>query len=111
MPNSVLREQLLRGLPKIRSAQGLDQAIQASGLMDHDPIQLLVTGQHTGQLTEMLDQVTTLYQEEAARATDTARKAQKQFAGMITLVTSGYVLILALYGGFKILWQFLGTFE
>ena len=111
VPNSVLREQLLRGLPKIRSAQGLDQAIQASGLMDHDPIQLLVTGQHTGQLTEMLDQVTTLYQEEAARATDTARKAQKQFAGMITLVTSGYVLILALYGGFKLMWQFLGTFE
>ena len=30
---------------------------------------------------------------------------------MITLVTSGYVLILALYGGFKLMWQFLGTFE
>ena len=110
-PNSVLRTHLLRGLPEIRAARGLDAAIQATGLMDHDPIQLLVTGQQTGQLTEMMDQVTALYQEEAARATDGARKAQKQLAGILTIVTSGYILILALYGGFRLMWQFLGTFE
>lgn len=96
-PNSVLRAQLLRGLPEIRAARGLDAAILATGLMDHDPIQLLVTGQQTGQLTETLDQVTALYQEEAARATDQARKAQKQLAGIITLVSMGYVTILATY--------------
>lgn len=96
-PNSVLRAQLLRGLPEIRAARGLDAAILATGLMDHDPIQLLVTGQQTGQLTETLDQVTALYQEEAARATDQARKAQKQLAGIITIVSMGYVTILATY--------------
>ena len=96
-PNSVLRTQLLRGLPEIRAARGLDAAIQATGLMDHDPIQLLVTGQQTGQLTETLDQVTALYQEEAARATDAARKSQKQLAGIITIASMGYVTILATY--------------
>lgn len=97
VPNSLLRTQLLRGLPEIRAARGLDAAIQATGLMHHDPIQLLVTGQQTGTLTESLDQVTALYQEEAARATELARKAQKQLAAVLTLVSMGYVTILATY--------------
>jgi len=105
VPNSVLRNQLMRGLPEIRSARGLDSAIQATGLMDHDPIQLLVTGQQTGQLTETLDQVTAFYQEEAARATDAARKSQKQLAGIITIVSMGYVTILATYYIYKMGFQ------
>ncbi len=97
VPNSILRTQVLRGLTEIRAARGLDSAIQATGLMEHDPVQLLVTGQQTGQLTETLDQVTAFYQEEAARATDVARKSQKQLAGIITIVSMGYVTILATY--------------
>jgi len=111
VPNSFFRERLLLGVPVVRSAGGIDQAIQATGMMDFDPVQLLITGQHSGQLTEMLDQVTAFYQEEAARATEKARKEQKRWAVLITLVSTGYITILALYGGVKLMRGFLSTFE
>jgi len=104
-PNLALSEQLLRAAPVLRSAQGLDAAINATGLMDHDPIQLLVTGQKTGQWVEMLDRVTLFYQEEAARATDAAKSAQKRVGGIVTLISMGYVTIVTTHGlanvGFK----------
>lgn len=98
VPNAVLRERLRAGLPLVRQGQGIDAALQSTGMMDHDPLQLLVTGQKTGQWTEMLDRVTTYYQEEAARATEAARRAQSQAGVLITLVSSGYVLIVATHG-------------
>ncbi len=105
VPNTVLAERFLAGAPIIHSGQGLDAAVQATGLMDHDPIQLLVTGQKTGQWIEMLDRVTLHYQEEAANATQTARSAQKRIAGLVTLISMGYVTIVATHGlatlGFK----------
>ena len=62
VPNAVYREQLMRGVPVLRGGNGLDAALQATGLLEHDPLQLLVTGQRTGQWTEMLDRVTATYQ-------------------------------------------------
>lgn len=104
-PNLALAEQLMAGVPILRAGQGLDAAINATGLMDHDPIQLLVTGQKTGQWIEMLDRVTLFYQDEAAKATDAARSAQKRVGGIVTLVSTGYVTIVATHGlasaGFK----------
>lgn len=105
VPNTVLRDQLLAGVPVVRGAGGIDQAIQATGLMDFDPVQLLITGQHTGTLTESLDNVTSFYQEEAARATEQARKAQKQLAGILTIASMGYVAILTTYYGYKLAFQ------
>ena len=111
VPNSLLREQLLRGLPVLRSAGGIDAAIRAGGLMDHDPLQLLVTGQQTGTWTATLDQVAAFYQEEAARATDAVRSFQKRLGIILTLVTSGYVTIAATAGGMRLMNGFLRTFE
>lgn len=93
VPNVLLREQLERGIPVLRNAGGLDGAIKASGLMDHDPLQLLITGQQTGKWTETLEQITAFYQEEAARATEAARSAQKRVGVILTLVSMGYVTI------------------
>jgi type II secretory pathway component PulF len=66
-PNTVLAERFLAGAAIVRAGRGLDEAVQATGLMGHDPVQLLVTGQKTGQWLEMLDRVTMFYQDEAAR--------------------------------------------
>ncbi len=111
-PNAWVRQRLALGLPVVRSAQGLDAAIAATGLMAHDPLQLLNTGQKTGQWVEMLDQVTGWYQEEAARATQAAKSAQKQVAVILTIASSGYVLIVGAMGMSHLFgWvdQFMGT--
>ena len=97
-PNSVLREQLLRGAPLLRAGRGLDEAVQATGLLDADPLNRLITGQRTGQWNEMLDQVTAYYQDEAARAMEAVRSAQRRTGTILTLITSGYVLIAATHG-------------
>ena len=66
--------------------------------MDHDPLQLLVTGQQTGKWLETLDQITAFYQEEVARATEAAKSAQKRVGVIVTLVSTGYVTIAATHG-------------
>ena len=111
-PNAWVRQRLSLGLPVIRSAQGIDAAITATGLMAHDPLQLLNTGQKTGQSVEMLDQVTSYYQEEAARATHAAKGAQKQAAVVLTIASSGYIMIVGAMGMSHMFgWvdQFMGT--
>lgn len=97
VPNLVLSERLLAGASIVRAGQGIDAAIQATGMMEHDPLQLLVTGQKTGQWIEMLDRVTAYYQEEAARATDAAKSAQKRVGVIVTLVSTGYIMCAATY--------------
>jgi type IV pilus assembly protein PilC len=105
VPNAALRDRLRIGLPVVQQGNGIDAAVQATGIFGNDPLQLLVTGQKTGQFVEMLDRVTTYYQEEAGRATDGAKDAQKRLAVIITIISSGYVMIAATHGlmtmGFK----------
>ncbi len=93
VPNSVYRDKLLSGITVLRAGNGLDDALKATGLLEHDPLQLLVTGQRTGQWTEMLDRVTAYYQDQAAKATDDAKNAQKRMAFLVTAISAGYVLI------------------
>jgi len=110
VPNGVLQEQLLRGAAVLRQGEGLDAAIQATGLMGHDPLQLLITGQKTGQWAETLEQVTAYYQEEAANATEAAKSAVKRAAAVITLLSAGYVLVAATYYGYRAIFRFADTF-
>lgn len=105
VPNAALREQLARGIPVVRAGQGIDAAIQATGLMQHDPLQMLVTGQKTGQWLEMLDRVTAHYQEEAARATQDAKSFQKRLGIILTIVVTGYVLCVSTYGCYRLIFQ------
>lgn len=106
VPNAALRAKLLAGVSIVRAGRGVDEAVEASGLMDFDPLQMLVTGQRTGQWMESLDRVTAWYQEEAARATEAAKSAQKRAGVLIAIITSGYVTIAATHGlmtmGFKL---------
>ena len=102
VPNTVYRNQLLSGgVPVLRAGNGLDAAMQASGMLEHDPLQLLITGQRTGQWSEMLDKVTAYYQDAAVKATDDAKNAQKRAAILITMVSVGYVTIGAVAGPLK----------
>lgn len=98
VPNAALREKLNLGLPIVRGGQGLDAAIQVTGMMPNDPMQMLITGQKTGQWIEMLDRVTAFYQEEAARATDAAKAAQKRLGVLLTIIVTGYVMIVTTKG-------------
>jgi type II secretory pathway component PulF len=111
VPNAALRERLGMGLPLVQSGQGIDAAINATGLLGNDPLQLLITGQKTGQFVEMLDRVTTYYQEEAQRATDAAKGAEKKLAGIITLISMGYVLIAATHDGYALMFNFVDKFD
>ncbi len=111
VPNSVLRDRLLAASAIVRRGGGLDEAIQAAGLLGHDPVQMLVTGQKTGQFAEMLDRVTAYYQEEAGRAIDAAKESLKRVTMLILIVVGGYVLCAATYYIYKAVFQFAGTFE
>lgn len=98
VPNALLAERLLAGVTRVRAGQSMDKAIEASGVMEHDPLQLLATGERTGQWTEMLDRVAAHYDEEAARATQAAQTAQKRLGTLITLIATGYVTIAVTEG-------------
>jgi type II secretory pathway component PulF len=111
VPNLVLSERILQiGAPVVRSHEGIDKAIAATGLMGDDPLQLLITGQKTGQWLEMLDRVTAYYQEEAARATDAAKNAQKRAGVLITIISMGYVTIALTAGLYNIIFKFTDSF-
>ena len=105
VPNAALRWQLAEGIGVLRSGKGMDEAIEATKLFGHDPMQLLITGQKTGQFAEMLDRTAAYYQEEAVRATEGAKAAEKRLAWLITVLSTAYVTIGLVYGlmtlGFK----------
>ncbi|MBC8141455.1 MAG: type II secretion system F family protein, partial [Armatimonadetes bacterium] len=102
VPNTVYKNQLLTGgVPVLRAGNGLDAAMQASGMLEHDPLQLLITGQRTGQWSEMLDKVTAYYQDAAAKSTEDAKNAQKRLAILVTMLSVGYVTIGAVAGPLK----------
>ena len=105
VPNAALRWQMAEGIPVLRSGKGLDEAIEATKLFGHDPLQMLITGQKTGQFAEMLDRTASYYEEEAARATEGAKAAEKRLAWLITVLSTAYVTIGLVYGlmtlGFK----------
>lgn len=98
VPNGVLRDRLMAGVATLRAGHGLDAAVQATGMMDNDPLNLLITGQKTGQWEEMLEQVTGYYQDEAARALEAVKSAQRRFGWLLTIISTGYVTIGLIYG-------------
>jgi type II secretory pathway component PulF len=106
VPNSILREKLLASAALVRSGTGMDVAIGQAGLFDNNPINMLITGQKTGQFTEMLDQVTAFYQEEMVRATVGAKNALKRAGIVLTIVSMGYVTIVMAYYLPKLMFQF-----
>jgi type IV pilus assembly protein PilC len=108
VPNSVYRDKLLGGVSVLRAGNGLDDALQATGLLEHDPLQLLVTGQRTGQWSEMLDRVTAYYQEQVAKATDDAKAFQKRGAILVTILSMGYVTVMATVGPLKAVMELFG---
>jgi type II secretory pathway component PulF len=110
VPNGILRDRFLDGAAVVGSGGGLDEAIRATGLMGDDPMNLLITGQKTGQWSEMLEQVTAYYQEEAARATEAAKSAQKRWATMTVIVSMGYVTCALAYYGYKAMFKFVDGF-
>jgi type II secretory pathway component PulF len=106
VPNSVLRGKLLASAALVRSGNGMDAAITRAGLFDNNPINMLITGQKTGQFTEMLDQVTAFYQEEMGRATMQAKAALKRAGVILTIVSVGYVTIAIFYYCSKLMFGF-----
>ncbi len=106
--NGAYRDKLRAGITVLRAGNGLDAAMQATGLLEHDPLQLLVTGQRTGQWTEMLDRVTAYYGDQAVKATEDAKNFQKRAAVLVTVVSAGYVMIVATVGPIKAAMQLFG---
>jgi type II secretory pathway component PulF len=106
VPNRVLAARFATGASSLRDGRGLDAAVEATGMMEHDPLQMLVTGQRTGQWAEMLERVTAYYQEEAAAAILAAKAAQKRIGVLVTIVATGYVTIVATVGPMQAAFQF-----
>ncbi|MFM7320093.1 MAG: type II secretion system F family protein, partial [Armatimonadota bacterium] len=104
--NDRLRARFLAGAEILDRAGGIDGALGATGLLPHDPLQLLVTGQRTGTWDDALDKVAARFEDEAAESLEAVRRARKRFGILLTLVTTGYITIAGTDGAFRTAFRF-----
>jgi len=104
--NPSLRARFESGSTVLDRAGGLDAALEATGVLPHDPLQLLVTGQRTGSWDDALDRVAARFEDEAAEALEAVRRARKRFGILLTLITTGYITAAGTYGAFHTAFEF-----
>ncbi|MBK7471317.1 MAG: type II secretion system F family protein [Betaproteobacteria bacterium] len=68
MNNSVLAGALDGVIVKLREGRGLSQPLQETGVYPQLAIQLIMVGEETGRLEEMLGRVADIYDHESQRA-------------------------------------------
>lgn len=91
--NSVIREQLKQSYGLMEGGATLGDAFRATGLFADHVEQMVITGQHSGQVVEMLDQASVIYEQRVHEATGRARFMMLRIGVMIMLVLGGIALI------------------
>ncbi len=64
--NAYMEERIVRAIPAIRDGRGITEALMASGIFPPMVISMLGTGEQTGSLDQMMDNVAGYYEQEAA---------------------------------------------
>lgn len=63
--NAYMEERIIRAIPAIRDGRGITEALMASGVFPPMVISMLGTGEQTGSLDQMMDNVAGYYEQEA----------------------------------------------
>jgi type IV pilus assembly protein PilC len=110
VPNAPIRAKLVEAYGLMRQNIPLHEAFVATGLFASQTEQLLATGVMSGQIVDMLDRVSTYYQENVQRAFDSARFWMYRLGFSVFLALSGLVLILLTKTYFDSIFKFAESF-
>ncbi len=88
--NVIIREKLASSYQRMNQGASFSDAFAATGLFDGQVENLIITGQHSGEIVESLDKAADYYQEQVYNATVRARR---------TMLSMGITTMLILGGG------------
>lgn len=108
--NVFVREKLIEVLPVIRRGEGIDRALQATGLFDWETISLVAAGQQSGEIAGMLDRAATYHEETLRERYQRASFALIRLGCLGMLVLGGAALIWAVYTYFTGMFRFVDEF-
>ncbi|GIV20782.1 MAG: phytochrome sensor protein [Armatimonadota bacterium] len=108
--NVFVREKLIEALPVIRNGQGIDRALQATGLFDWETISLMAAGQQSGELAGMLDRAAGYHEETLRERYQRASFALIRLGCLGMLVLGGAALIGMVYTYFHGMFRFVDEF-
>ncbi len=108
--NVFVREKLIEALPIIRQGQGVDKALQATGLFDWETISLVSAGQQSGEIAGMLDRAAGYHEETLRERYQRASLALVRLGCLATLVLGGAALIWLVHSYFTGMFRFVDEF-
>jgi type IV pilus assembly protein PilC len=91
--NVVIRDQLAASYSLMQQGVALPEAFQATGLFNNSIEQLMVTGHHSGEIENSLDQAASFYQEQAEESAKKARFAMLRYGILAMMVFGGAAMI------------------
>ncbi len=107
--NVVLREQFQQAYGVMQSGASLADAFLATGLFANQVEQLVITGQQSGQVVEMLDQATMIYEHRVDEATGKTRYMMMRAGVMCMIVFGGLAMIWMAKSYFEGVFHFVDT--
>ncbi|MGQ9486643.1 MAG: type II secretion system F family protein [Armatimonadota bacterium] len=108
--NVFIREKLLEVLPIVRAGEGIDRALQATGLFDWETISLIAAGQQSGEIATMLDRAASYHEETLRERYQRASFALIRLGCLGTLILGGAAMLWMVYSYFNGMFRFVDEF-
>ncbi len=107
--NVVLRDKLAQSYAIMQKGASLGDAFAQTGLFDNSIEQLIITGEQSGQLGEMLDRAAGFYQQEADNAKKRVQMAMFRMGCIGMMIASGFTACWLAYTYFQGAFHFVDT--
>ncbi len=108
--NVFVREKLIEVLPLIRRGEGIDRALQATGLFDWETVSLVAAGQQSGEIAGMLDRAATYHEETLRERYQRASFALIRIGCLSMLILGGAAMLWMVYTYFTGMFRFVDEF-
>ena len=99
--NVIIREKLASSYERMNQGASFSDAFAATGLFDNQIENLIITGQHSGEIVESLDRAAEHYQEAVYDATLRTRRVLLSMGLITMLVLGGTALAFLEHGYFQ----------
>lgn len=86
--NAYIAHTLLGALPPLRAGRGLTDSFASTGVFEPNVLDMLYTGEQSGNVDAMLEKMATYYEQEA----ETRAKAQAQVLALAIMVGTGIMV-------------------
>ena len=108
--NVVIREKLAGSYEMMQSGASFGDAFAATGLFHDSVEQLIMTGQASGQLPEMLDRAADYYQQQVEESAAKVRRAMFAWGVRAMIIFGGALLCFMAYSYFHGMFNFVDNF-